>query len=312
MKTSVVLAAYNGEKFILEQLESIRNQTVPIDEVIIVDDQSTDRTVEVCKQFISKFQLLNWRIDINESNLKTVRSFWNTIPKANGDIIFLSDQDDIWMENRVETFLYYFSKKTDALSIASTFTRFNENTVLSQKVKHPFYEKNGIKKITVGEYCEFPFYLGMSIAFKKELLSKIHNKFNGMPHEIFLNFFATINDGFYYLDKVLTQRRSYPQSVSNSDLKKMAEQQFQGDEYLMRNVYYYKIILYFFELIENESAYVNNYKFKKDKIAVFKQTQWTRVCYLKDKDIIQLFKSMLMPRLPQKKIIKDFLYIIKK
>ena len=92
----------------------------------------------------------------------------------------------------------------------------------------------------------------------------------------------------------------------------MAEQQFQGDEYLMRNVYYYKIILYFFELIENESAYVNNYKFKKDKIAVFKQTQWTRVCYLKDKDIIQLFKSMLMLRLPQKKIIKDFLYIIKK
>ena len=68
MKTSVVLAAYNGEKFISEQLESIRIQTVPVDEVIIVDDQSTDQTVNICQQFIAQYQLANWRVEINEFN----------------------------------------------------------------------------------------------------------------------------------------------------------------------------------------------------------------------------------------------------
>ena len=48
MKTSVVISSYNGEKFIYDQLESIRVQTVPVDEVIIIDDCSTDNTRAIC------------------------------------------------------------------------------------------------------------------------------------------------------------------------------------------------------------------------------------------------------------------------
>ena len=54
MKTSVVLSTYNGEQYIIEQLESIKNQTRIPDEVLIYDDCSTDQTVELVRNFIDK------------------------------------------------------------------------------------------------------------------------------------------------------------------------------------------------------------------------------------------------------------------
>ena len=68
MLVSVAVATYNGERFILKQLESIYNQTEAADEVIICDDCSTDKTVEICKDFIKKRSLSNWRISVNEKN----------------------------------------------------------------------------------------------------------------------------------------------------------------------------------------------------------------------------------------------------
>ena len=68
MKTSVVLSAYNGEKYIFEQLESIRTQTVPVNEVLIFDDCSSDETSKICSNFIKIHGLSNWKFVINTSN----------------------------------------------------------------------------------------------------------------------------------------------------------------------------------------------------------------------------------------------------
>ena len=57
MKVSIVLCSYNGEKYIEEQLDSLRVQTRPADEVMIFDDRSTDRTVKIVQDFISKYEL---------------------------------------------------------------------------------------------------------------------------------------------------------------------------------------------------------------------------------------------------------------
>ena len=65
MKTSVVLSAYNGEKYIFEQLESIRTQTVPVNEVLIFDDCSSDETSKICSNFIKIHGLSNWKFVIN-------------------------------------------------------------------------------------------------------------------------------------------------------------------------------------------------------------------------------------------------------
>lgn len=74
-KISVALATYNGEKYIEKQLDSIRNQTIKPDEVVIVDDKSSDRTVALINEFIAVNNLVNWKLFVNEKNVGYRKNF---------------------------------------------------------------------------------------------------------------------------------------------------------------------------------------------------------------------------------------------
>lgn len=97
---SVAIATYNGDKFIKEQLNSILCQLDEFDEVIISDDGSTDNTINIIKSFKDK------RIKILNGEHKGVKkNFENAIKNCKGKYIFLSDQDDIWMPNKLDVCL---------------------------------------------------------------------------------------------------------------------------------------------------------------------------------------------------------------
>ena len=66
MRISVAMATYNGHKYIVEQLDSIRNQSLKVDEVVICDDQSSDDTVSIIRNYIEKYKLDNWKVTVNE------------------------------------------------------------------------------------------------------------------------------------------------------------------------------------------------------------------------------------------------------
>ena len=106
---SVALCTYNGERYIREQLESILNQTMPVDEIVVCDDGSTDNTLQIIESLRDSYQS-DIRIYRNEKNLGPARNFQKTINLCRGDIIFLSDQDDIWQLKKVETIVRYFNK----------------------------------------------------------------------------------------------------------------------------------------------------------------------------------------------------------
>ena len=99
---SVVMATYNGERFIVEQMESIRKQSLLPDEVLIFDDGSKDKTVETVEKYICDNQLKSWNIIKNKENKGYSSNFSDAMKAASGDIIFLSDQDDIWIDNKIE------------------------------------------------------------------------------------------------------------------------------------------------------------------------------------------------------------------
>ncbi len=102
-KISVVIASYNGEEFLTEQLDSIRNQTLPPDELIICDDRSTDCTVKIAEEYIKQHKLENsWKVFVNESNLGYADNFDNAAKKASGELVFFSDQDDVWDLDKIE------------------------------------------------------------------------------------------------------------------------------------------------------------------------------------------------------------------
>ena len=96
---SVVMATYNGERFLAEQLDSIFLQSYPNIELIIVDDVSVDGTVAIIKSYCEKHS--NIRLYVNDENLGYIKNFEKGMLLATGALIALSDQDDIWVTDKL-------------------------------------------------------------------------------------------------------------------------------------------------------------------------------------------------------------------
>jgi len=106
VKVSVAMAAYNGEEFIEEQVDSILSQLSENDELVISDDGSTDKTIEILESYQDK------RIKIFDGPKKGVKqNFANAIEHCSGDYVFLADQDDVWIPEKVAIVLEVFRKE---------------------------------------------------------------------------------------------------------------------------------------------------------------------------------------------------------
>ncbi|AWL08134.1 glycosyltransferase family 2 protein [Aquirufa nivalisilvae] len=104
---SVALCTYNGEKYLPYQLESIASQTQAIHELVVFDDGSSDKSIEILEAFKQKvpFQV---HIHQNEKNVGSSKNFEMCVQACSGDLIFFSDQDDLWLPHKVETLVRYF------------------------------------------------------------------------------------------------------------------------------------------------------------------------------------------------------------
>ncbi len=179
-KISVVLCTYNGEKYITEQLQSIIHQTVPPDEIIICDDRSSDHTIALLDPFLNKdagpvIQLFH----NNNSQLRHVKNFEKGIRLATGDIIFLSDQDDVWDNRKIEVFLQEFEKNKDAGLL------FSNADVVDADLNTLRYTLWDYVGFTVNEFddlstqqllkhlMENPKVTGAALAFKTEFKDKL-------------------------------------------------------------------------------------------------------------------------------------------
>ncbi len=118
MKISVALCTYNGEKYLEEQIESILNQTIPVNEIIVCDDCSTDSTISILNKYKDRYPDL-FNIYINEINLRSNKNFEKAIGLASGDYIFLSDQDDLWRLDKVKTTINIFKTNPSAEGVFS-------------------------------------------------------------------------------------------------------------------------------------------------------------------------------------------------
>ena len=100
MKISVVMAAFNGQSHLAGQLESIVNNSRPPDEIIIVDDASTDHTIRIAER-IKATSRIPIKLHVNDENIGPTRSFIKGTRSALGDIILFSDQDDRWHPDKI-------------------------------------------------------------------------------------------------------------------------------------------------------------------------------------------------------------------
>lgn len=120
------MCTYNGAAFLQEQLDSFAAQTKLPDELIVCDDCSQDTTRSILNDFaaVAPFPV---RLFVNEKNLRSVKNFEKAISLCNGDIVFLSDQDDVWMPNKVERIVAEFDQSEKVGMVFSNAELVDEN-----------------------------------------------------------------------------------------------------------------------------------------------------------------------------------------
>lgn len=211
---SVCIATYNGERFIKKQLESILNQLSENDEIIISDDGSTDNTIEIINSFNdnrihlyfhSKESVEN---SIYNSFIYATRNFANALSKANGEYIFLADQDDIWMENKLKKGLEFLSEYD---CVVHNYQKIDEQDKVFQKkafIKNPLHKS--LLMNTIDNH-----FRGCCMSFRAEFLNDILPiPTNVIGHDYWIGALICKKGNVYYDLEPRLQSRWYPGSVS--------------------------------------------------------------------------------------------------
>jgi glycosyltransferase involved in cell wall biosynthesis len=209
-RISVCMATYNGEKFIHEQLTSILNQLTEQDEVVVSDNGSTDKTLEIVTEMNDpRVRIVNF-----SAKKGPIWNFENALNHAQGDYIFLADQDDIWEADRIQQAIQHLDKH---LLTVCNCKIINGNGEVSQK--ETFFEiKNsgpGILKNFVSNT-----FLGCCLGFKKELLPKILPFPSDIPmHDWWIGLCASKYGSTYFIEKPGISYRRHGENASTASEK---------------------------------------------------------------------------------------------
>lgn len=211
LTTSVVMATYNGEAYLEQQIGSIIKQSQLPNEIIFVDDGSTDNTVRIISSFLDtlKGKKINTIVIEQEENVGYIKNFMVGIKNASQDIIFLSDQDDLWNTQKLENLTLLFQENDDMLAVHSnTDIIDSSNNIILKNFQE--YDKQ-LEKINLKTFIKKVNYPGMALAFRNPgLKSDILNKQIvelAPTHDWYICLLACLKDGFYITNQTLTYRR---------------------------------------------------------------------------------------------------------
>ncbi|MBO5227663.1 MAG: glycosyltransferase [Lachnospiraceae bacterium] len=221
MKVSVVIATYNGEKYILKQLESLFTQKRKPDEVIICDDKSWDGTVEVIDKYIARKHLEDeWHVYVNETRLGYSENFFNAISKATGDYIFLCDQDDGWLEDKIKEMTEIMEKNSDIGLLCSEyipFARGGEVQDIKKNAARKMRYNNVVEKLELDKDTIASCMEGCTMCIRRSFFESVEKyRIPRVMYNEFIWKLALAEDVCYIYHKALMKRRFYAVSTCGS------------------------------------------------------------------------------------------------
>ena len=182
MKISVCMASYNGSNYIKIQIKSILIQLAKDDQLVIVDDFSSDNTLSIIESFKdSRIKLFK-----NTKNVGVVGTFNRALNKTNGDIIFLCDQDDEWLDNKV-SFIKNFFISNDIDMVVHDAKIMQGGSIVTNSLFGQIGSSSGLFKNIYSNS-----YTGCCMAFRRTILRKIlpiPNK-KGIFHDAWIGILA--------------------------------------------------------------------------------------------------------------------------
>ena len=206
-KLSVCMAAYNGSRYIHEQIASILLQMEAGDELIIVDDRSKDNTTDLVENFADR----RVRLVRNDRNCGVARSFERALELVTGDIVFLSDQDDVWHSDKVRSILAVFQANPDVTLVISNVEMIDAaGDCIPQSVRQHRSFRGGVFQTLVKNH-----YRGCAMAFRKCVVEATLPFPAGIPmHDSWIGLVNAIVGKTQFLDLPLVRHRRHDQNAS--------------------------------------------------------------------------------------------------
>ena len=221
MTTAIAIALYNGEKYILEQLDSLRNQTQVVDQVIMCDDGSTDRTREIVANYIKENKLEGrWSLICNEKNLGFAQNFYKALSLCDQELIFLADQDDLWDLDKIKK-MSNVMETNDGINLLSC-----EYGVVDANGKaiHSFMERGkktdgGLNAIEVLDILRAWSRPGMTMCVRRVFFEQIF-PFVGkiaIPHDFALALCAADQNSFFSYNYIGAYHRRHDNNAAREE-----------------------------------------------------------------------------------------------
>ena len=212
---SIALCTYNGAAYIAEQLDSILGQTLPPDEIVIVDDGSTDDTPGIVRGYAEKYG--NIHFFENEERLGFVRNFSRAISLTKGDYVALSDQDDIWTENHLEVLLSHIGDKAVCVGDAVMIGPDGRETgrKFSEIKENYFIPDRDVSKAYRIIYNYNPYQGASMLIDRKWVESLLPIPTEAGYHDTFLAGCASLSQGLTVIPDIITRYRMHEGQVTH-------------------------------------------------------------------------------------------------
>lgn len=258
MKTSTIsiaLATYNGERYLRQQIGSLLSQTIPFDELIICDDNSSDSTIAIINEYSAQDNRI--KLFRNKINIGFKANFEQALSLCTGDIIALCDQDDIWLPEHIKTL---YDNMENKLLVCGDSTLINKNgKLLKQRLssiklfkKRP-YDCESIFRFIV--YYQNPFQ-GASMMMQKQFLQVALPIPDSVKfHDAWFAHISCLINSFKYIPEPITLYRMHETNASGKHTKQKQ----------------LKVILKHFlqkELYNNRREIINALFEKKDQLSI--------------------------------------------
>lgn len=209
MRISIAMTTYNGADYLLEQLESLRTQSLMADEVIIVDDCSTDNTVDLIDMYIQKYHLDHWILIKNSSNIGWRKNFRKALKETTGDVVFLCDQDDVWNKDKISLMVKEFNKSPSIELLASNYEILDFGRNDKIKIRDVELDNGAIVPFSLKNKSISVMRPGCTFAVKRELIVLLEKyDIDRFGHDNILWNLAMIRGTLYlYLKRLIHFRR---------------------------------------------------------------------------------------------------------
>ncbi len=218
-KIDVLLATYNGEKYLREQIESILNQTYQNIRLVISDDCSTDNTRNILMEYLQKDRRVE--IHFQEKNLGYVKNFEFLLKQVTNSYFMLSDQDDFWLPQKIE-------KSYENIKSNNAILAFGDLEVVDKELKTIYPSFNDYMKLTrkIQKFKDYRMqYLyncvtGCTIIAKKELIEEVlpiptDSKY--AIHDLWIGLIATLNGKVSYMPEKYIKYRQHGNNQVGTD-----------------------------------------------------------------------------------------------